>query len=234
MRRIKEKTKLAQGRCLGEGKDYRAETRAVEFSSCGTSVCAYDPIDQRRVELDSQGEMELFWALRFDDDVVSIKEHMKLDRELVASVCRRLGYRMPSHVPPTDMLVKYIDGHEVAYSVKYDINVFLEAPGRFQNKAALVRRLELTKIEKEYWAVFGIPYIIMLRSDMNGIYARNIENVMAFYDERFIFSREDMLKYLIAHKIIRVDMKSKPLCFPELLKSIDRIEERYEEALCLR
>ena len=65
------------------------------------------------------------------------------------------------------------------------------------------------------------------------IKAVNISAVMKYYDDLYVDIKqpETVLKHLIARKEILVDMDSKYISFPELLKTIDLEKEWDEECL---
>lgn len=46
-----DKSKLREGRCIGEGKGYIGFIKANEASSIGTSCMIYDPIEKRTVDV---------------------------------------------------------------------------------------------------------------------------------------------------------------------------------------
>ena len=96
-----------------------------------------------------------------------------------------------------------------AYSVKNDKKVL-------QNN----RTVEIQRIEMAYWNLHGIPFEIVFKEDMNRIKVGNIEAVMDYWDIRDVMTDIDMVKYLIAHKKIPVDLESKPLNFSELARTV--------------
>ena len=228
MKMKSDAAKLKEKRCLGEGSNYTGFILARESGSIGTAVSVYDPIARRKVELLSQGEAELFWIIRFRDGVKEIKEQMMLAPEIVAEICTEFGFRKPSHILSTDLLVEYEDGRMTAYSVKSDRSALFE-PNLEPRKQR--RILERQKIEQEYWSRHGAEFKIVFRTDLNSGYARNVETVMAFYNPRFVHSEEDMLKYLVAHKKIRIDMEAGPVPYARLCREFPDIRIRYQMAL---
>ena len=56
LKRKSDKTKLAEGRCLGGGDQYIGFIKANEIGSIGTSSAVYDPIAGRTVDTLSMGE----------------------------------------------------------------------------------------------------------------------------------------------------------------------------------
>ena len=228
MKMKSDRTKLAEKRCLGEGPDYTGFILARESGSIGTAVSVYDPIAGRKVELLSQGEAELFWIIRFRDGVKEIKEQMMLAPEIVAEICTEFEFRKPSHILSTDLLVEYENGNMTAYSVKSDRSALFQ-PNLEPRKQR--RILERQKIEQEYWRRHGAEFKIVFRTDLNPVYTRNVEAAMAFYDPRFVNSEEDMLKYLVAHKKIRIDMENGPVPYARLCRELPDIKARYRMAL---
>lgn len=219
MRYVSDKRKEKEGRCLGDGTSYVPWIKAREARSTGTAVSLLDPIDKRKVELLSQGEADLFWILRFDDSVKEIKEQLILAPDVVNDICEDFGFRRRSRILTTDILAEYINGKITAYSVKAKRTDVFGSGGKIKRSV-----LERQKIEQEYWKRHGADFRLVFREDINRKYSKNVENVMAFYDPQSVTSEEDMLKYLVAHKIIRVDMEHGAVPYAKLVKDYPDIK----------
>lgn len=228
MKRKSDAAKKKEKRCLGEGNGYTPWIRAREAGSLGTAVSIWDPVAKRKVETLSQGEAELFWILRFQDGIKEIKEQIMLAPDIVSEICIEYGFRKPIHILSTDLLAEYDDGKIAAYSVKADRAAFMKEidDPRKQRKI-----LERTKIEQEYWKKHGAEFRIIFRNELNRVYAKNIETVMAFYDPGFVESEEDMLRYLVAHKVIQIDMEAKPISFAKMKGMFPEVKELYYREL---
>ena len=217
-RRIKRvRNKIEEGRGKGSGASYKPWIQTREISSCGTCSNPKDWKTGRTVELLSQGEAYFWHMLRWDDNILDIREEYPLDLELTNEICDDRCCKHPGGrncYMTTDFYVIYKDGSEKAFSVKTSRNLLKKR-----------RTKEKLDIERCYWEKFRhVPYEIVFKEDMNVVFAENIRIVSKFYNASSVFDEMSMLKHMIATKRIQVDMESEPLDFPYLL-------EQYREAL---
>lgn len=217
--RVSEKTKQNQGRGKGEGASYKPYIKTREVPSTGTGRILKDKITGRQMHLLSQAEIYTYYLLRWDDSVVDIREQYPLELEDTLKIADHLGYKHPhgrKTSMTTDFLVTYQeeDGTKTykAYSVKTSRKVLQDN-----------RTVEIQRIEMAYWNLHDTPFEIVFKEDMNRIKVGNIEAVMDYWDIKDVMTDVDMVKYLIAHKKMTVDMESKPLDFPELART--RLQE---------
>ncbi len=208
-RRISEQRKIQEGRGTGTGADYIQWIKAAELNSTGTASNIVDWKHGRTIELLSQGEKWLYLILRWNDRVVDIREQYPLDLDETNRIADEFGVKRAnngqSHMT-TDLLVTLDDGSYRAYSVKAGPQALTD------------RCCELLAIEKKYWQNRHVVWRNVLKEpDLNRIYAKNIEDVVRFYNVPEDGNPVNRLKYLIAHKQIAVDMKSAPLNYTSLL-----------------
>lgn len=233
MKKKSDKKKLQEGRCLGEGSEYVGFLKANEAKSIGTSCAIWDPIAARTVDVLSMGEKEFFYIMRFRDDVTEIKEQMRLSQEIVEQICQNHGFRVPRHILSTDFLVTFKDGKCEAYSIKAGHDEFNRESPKYRNNPKLYERLLIRQyVEKEYWRMHGVDFKIVFREDLNKILALNIEQCLSVYDSRYITHEESMLRYLVAHKIIRIPMEQRRICFTQMVKGYEAEVRRLYERSC--
>lgn len=214
--------KMKEGRCLGAGDRYVGFIRANEIGSIGTSTEIHDPISCRTVDVLSMGEKEFFWIMRYRDDVVRIQEQMVLSSETVRKICEEHGFRIPRNRLTTDSLITFRDGSRVAYSIKSGSDDFNPDSPKYRD--LLIRQY----IELEYWKQYGVDFKIVLRENLNGILAANIANCMAYYDPDHVVGEEAMLKYLVAHKVVKIPMDRGIVRFASLVRgNEEKIREAY-------
>lgn len=218
--RVSEKTKQNQRRGKGEGASYKPYIKTREVPSTGTGRILKDKITGRQMHLLSQAEVYAYYLLRWDDSVIDIREQYPLDLEDTLKIADHLGYKHPHDRKTsmtTDFLVTYReeDGTKTykAYSVK-------ASRENLQND----RTVEIQRIEMAYWNLKGIPFEIVFKEDMNRMKVGNIEAVMDYWDAKNVKTDIDMIKYLIAHKKIIVDMETAPLDFANIAKSFRETE----------
>ncbi len=197
-KRISPETKQLRKMGMGTGADYKPYITTSEFNSQGTTSVIKDWKTGRGVHCLSQGEMLLYYILRWDDSNEDIREQFPLDYEDTVSIAENMNIKPPQDIMTTDMLVTKSNGALIAYSVKASNNLSK-------------RQLELLCIEKQYWINKGIDYHLVFKSDLNRVYASNIRLVTEFYDASRVFDTISALKHKIAIKEIAVDMETKLL-----------------------
>lgn len=210
MRRISEETKRKRGMGTGSGATYKPYIQAREFNSLGTTSNAIDWKTGRTMELLSQGELELWLILRWDDANLDIREQSKLDLKDTLKISDEIGIRHPKNKKTsmtTDLLVTRKDGSEIVYSLK-------------TSRASLINERTTAKlfIEKCYWTRRNVKFKLMYKDELNNILAQNIRLVTAFYRRSSVFDDLSLLKHMIATKQIIVDMESKILDFEKLFE----------------
>ena len=213
MRRISTARKEKEGYGCGKGASYVPYIKVGEFGSYGTASAPIDWKTGRLVHLFSQAEAMEWHILRWDDNISDIREQYPLNLDETTAIAKRLSVRPPNNgrSPMTsDFLVTWKDFKESVISVKASRDSLDDN-----------RTLEKLFIEKEYWNRRGVPFELVFKTDLNTIYAENIRHVVAFHDEKHLSDDISILKHLISHKYIIVDMESAHLNYPELLKVFD-------------
>ncbi|MCI7040733.1 MAG: TnsA endonuclease N-terminal domain-containing protein [Lachnospiraceae bacterium] len=219
---ITEKGKKREGRGKGDGVEYKPYIKAREFNSIGTCSNFIDWKNGKQYEFLSQTELFVFCMLRWDDDVIDIKEQYPLENEKVEKILKKLNdmakergeAKIKSPIKggaplTTDMLVIYRDGRKKAVSVKYD-------------KTNISNRdVEKLWIEREYWISQGVEWKLYDQSDVNRNLVNNIMLVTEFYDESRVFDRISRLKHLIATKKLVVNMEDQILDFSKLSSDLE-------------
>ena len=209
MRRISEKSKQREKRGEGSGLTYKPYIQGREFNSQGTCSTPVDWKTGRTVELLSQGEKAVWHILRWDDNVIDIREQFPLDLSKTTALAEDLGIRHPKDTKTrmtTDFLVTMKNGTLLAVSVKNDER-------DLQNK----RTTEKLYLEMKYWKNKGVSFAVVLKSKVNMTAVNNIRIVTEFYDANRVFDASSALKHLISQRIIPVDLESEPLDIQKLL-----------------
>ena len=191
--------------------EYEAELKARSTYGNGTRANPVDWIDHRQVECLSQGEKMVYMYLRWDDEVKEIRTQVRMNMDIVKEIVNKYKFPYPGNNLTTDFLVTYKDDTHRAFSVKNsedDISEQNDPDGR------IVRR---QIIEAVYWEMQNIPWRLILKSNLDRTFINNIRIVTRFYDLSSVWDQKSLIAYLIARKIIKVDMY-KPINFPELVK----------------
>lgn len=204
-RRIREK------RGTGEYENYIPWAKIGDFRNTGTSSIVPDYKTGRSVHLFSRGELYVWHLLRWNDEIVDIREQYPMDLSETLKIAEKLEMMHPtqqdgsSKVMTIDFLVTYFDGHMEAISVKPD-HKSLQKP----------RKIEIATIEKLYWQTKGVEYSIYVKEDLDMTYVHNIMDVVQMYNINDVYDDIGYLRHLIATKVIEVDMH-KPLNYRQIL-----------------
>ena len=141
--------------------------------------------------------------------VEDIREQFPLELNRTLALADQLGFRHPkdrrTHMT-TDLLVTRTSGLLEAYSIKTDRHVLDDA-----------RTREKLYLEKLYWETQGIPFHLCLKEDVNRYYVQNIMDVVYCYDQSRVQDAHGMIRHLIAHKKIAVDMGTSLLDYHTLI-----------------
>lgn len=215
--KILTKTKFKQKRGTGHGTNYKPWIYTNEFSSTGTCSNPIDWKTGRTVHLLSQGEAMVWHILRWNDKVTDIREQYPLESKLVNQICKENGYHFyldDEHVMTTDFLVDFVDGSQMAVSVKSSRSVFDNADANERNE-----------IEKAYWEKGkGIKFMNVFKDEIDEVMYLNIRFVSQYYDGRRVFDESSMIKHLIARKTIEINM-SKQIDIRKLIQQFKPILE---------
>ena len=202
-------TKLKQHRGEGHYGEYNPWIHTNEIK--GHLGTHHNPIDWkhgRSMHFLSDGEYWLYMILRFQDEVLDIREQFPLPVISTEYITDKKGWIHPSNkeglIPfTTDLLVDYVDGHQEAYSVKYSLEELQKHPNQIKN----------VWIQKKYWN--GLPkpvqFFQVFTVDMNRVYAENIARVVQYWWPETVTDKVSLYLFMLAHKKIEVDMKSDPL-----------------------
>ena len=222
---MKEKTdqsKLLEGRGRITDTQYAAWRQAREAKSIGTSSMIYDPIVGRTVHTMSEAETKVYWTLRYKPQVIEIFEQFPMEKSETDAICRSLGIPIYNHILSTDFLVQMTDDRYCAVSVKENRSEF---DPKNPNYAKLVRR---QAVEKIYWDKnYNIPFRILFGDEVSAVYANNVENIMKFWDHRFVTNDISKLKYLMAHGVIDVPLNDDYLRFGNLSRMYEDYRKEY-------
>ncbi len=229
MSKITSRAKLNQGRGLGSGYDYKPFIKTREFNSRGTCSNFIDWKTGRQMEFLSQTELHIFMQLRWDDDILDIKEQYPLDLDRLNTIIDEANSELKAagqdalkirynedHWLTTDLVLNKTNGETEAISVKY-------------NKEHLKSRdIETVWIEKKYWNSLGHKFRLMDKSDVNPILIKNLRLVMEYYDKSRVFDYNSLIKHLIATKQLPVDIESSLLDLRNILPMLK------ENGICVK
>ena len=208
---ISEEGKYARKRGTGKGADYKPWILTRELNSIGTTANIIDWKHGRAIHLLSEGEEMYYYLLRWDDNVVDIREQFPLILEDTVRIAAEYGIRHPGttkRTMTTDLLVTYSDGSLCAYSVKDSRkSVDAELADTEEAKRKALRTAEKLFIEKSYWVEKGIKWKLVYKEDLNRTEIDNIRRVVQYYDPETVHDEISKLKHKIATKQIHVDMK---------------------------
>lgn len=201
---VSEKTKRKQGRGKGHGSEYLPYIRANEVvGHKGTNAVVTDWITKRQVHLLSMGELYQYYLLRWNDDVIDVREQYPLPLEATIAIAESIGEQHPrkgSKLIPltTDFLVDYHAGKQKAVSVKVSKEDLQKHRSQMKN----------VLIEAMYWESIGVPFRLVYKNEMNKTLSLNIQRVVYFWDLAAVKEKVSLFKHLVAHKYIDIDMET--------------------------
>lgn len=214
---ISEEGKLREGRGTGTGASYLPWIKIRELNSPGTATSFPDWKHGRAVELLSQAELWWYAKLRWQDDVVDIREQFPLELELTNQIARSNGIR-PSQNGlkrmTSDLLVSMADGSTAVFSVKVDRDAL-------KNNR---RTMELQYVEYRYWESKGVTWRILFKEDLNPVEIRNILDVVTCHDIARVYDDFSYVRHLISHKHITVDM-GRPINYKAIIEELKEAGE---------
>lgn len=225
---ISDDRKKAEHRGEGVLENYRPWIRAQEFNANqGTSYIVTDPYTHRSVHLLSTGEMMAWYILRYDKNIKDIREQFPLDIETTERICEEKRLKHPSvntstgyhnSVMTSDFLVDFKDGSEKVYSVKYSDHYL-------KDKIAVNNLV----IEKCYWNMKGIPFIIITREQLEpmNFYIANLKQAFLFSRPEDVYDIYSYIKYMITTHQFETDLKSSILDYDALISNDYILLEHY-------
>lgn len=185
--------RLKNGRGKGTGKDYKPGIKPREARSRGRSISIPDPKLGRMVQVLSESELRWYARFWWDDSITDINEQIYLDDDVIADICNRHGLR-PRRGVSTDFLITKADGSRIAYSIKCDSTKVTE-----KEKVRFA-------IEAEYWNSRGVEFSVGFKDQISRTETNNILDVMSSWNLSDTADDFAVLRFMIARKIIKVDM----------------------------
>ena len=199
MNNISIATKRKRHRGEGHGADYNPWIHTNEVK--GHLGTHHNPIDWktgRTMHFLSDGEYWLYLILRFQDEVIDIREQYPLPVISTAYIAAQKGLRHPKGkeglIPlTTDLLVDYADGHQEAYSVKYSEDDLLEHPKQIEN----------LWIQMAYWKGLS-PQVafnqVFTNININRTYAENIARIVQYWHRDTVSDKVSLYMFMLAQQ----------------------------------
>lgn len=222
---ISEEGKLKENRGKGTKASYKPWNKIREINSLGVSTSFPDWKHGRMVELLSRGELAYYLLLRWNDNVDDIREQFPLNLKITNSIAKQLGFRAMhkgNKRMTTDMVLTMADGSLAAISIKSSREDFKKNE----------RTIELQMIEYYYWKSLGIPWTVLYKEDVNPIEVENIMDVVSYYNMTKVPDEIGLVKYLIAHKYIIVDMKMH-IDYKQLINALKEEKDIWMKYSCM-
>lgn len=176
--KITNKRRQKEGRGEGILGNYKPWINIQDIASKGLSTRIKGLKTGRVHHLLSQLELECFYCLDWESQVLDIREQYPLDLPETLAIAGELNIRHPrvpatfeEVVMTTDFLVTTRHPHgfkEIAFTVKYSKD--LEKP----------RTIEKLEIERFYWERRGTNWLIVTEKQINQILIKNIKWVHSF------------------------------------------------------
>jgi TnsA endonuclease C terminal./TnsA endonuclease N terminal. len=177
--KIEEMKKAGRGQ--GESADYQPWLKVDDFPSLGRGNRVRDIHTGRIHHFFSDLEMEYFFILVWNQNIIDIREQYPLDTGKTEAIAARLGCMHPmnkdgsNYVMTTDFLVTYRpdDTDEEQYYARS-----VKTASELSNK----RTLQKQQIEMLYWQEMNIPWKCVTEKSFSHQKAKNIRKILSFYD----------------------------------------------------
>lgn len=165
--------------------------------------------DNRQIHLMSDLEMQLYYMLRSNENIVDIfEQYPLLPVGVTENLCDKYCIRHP-HNPRTGenivMTTDFIFIMKNADGKKEWIACAVKPSNKLQDK----RTNEKLFIEQEYWKQKDIRWGVLTEYQVNKTYVNNVILCKSGYGRIDTGDKYDILKYLIVHNLIDVDMKQR-------------------------
>lgn len=170
-----------EGRGQGELANYQPWLMVDDFPSLGRGNRVRDIHTGRVHHFFSDLEMQYYFILAWNPNIVDIREQYPLDTELTEVAAARLGYSHPknqdgsSYVMTTDFLITYCpDGAKEA--------TYFARSVKTEKDLSKKRTLQKQQIEMFYWQEKNIQWKCVTEKSFSRQKAKNIRKVLSFYD----------------------------------------------------
>lgn len=213
--------KIEEGRCQGFGKDYVPFFKANEDRSWGTAAAIYDPFEGRQVHTMSTTETSFYYQIRWDPELLHIREQFLLDIDLVNVIRGEFGLQKVASYYTTDFLLDYTDGTQRAYSIKYSEREFDPDSRQYRGREDKYQSMLLRQnIEKIYWESQGVDFSIVTHEDINIILSSNVQSIMPYYLSFKAVQEHQKLMFLVARRIVNIPLDIVKINFWELSRQV--------------
>lgn len=209
--------KIAEGRCQGEGADYKPYINNQDIASQGRTTRHKGIKAGRQVITLSDYETKCRRIFEFSQSIIQIKEQYALDINETRVIADTLGIKHPTD-PQTKELVPV------------DFDFFLEVKGSdgktkwvartFKEKDKLCDRRVIEKFEiaREWCRQNNISWGIITEEELDKTVCKNIEKVNAYYDISSVGlkkmranERRKLIEYFIG-KVLECSEPIRDLC----------------------
>lgn len=202
-------TKRKRHRGEGHGASYNPWIHVNEVKGhLGTHHNPVDWKNGRNMHFLSDGEYWLYLILRFQNDVLDIREQFPLpviSTKYITDIKGWVHPRCKEGLLPytTDLLVDYADGHQEAYSIKFSLEDLQKHPNQIKN----------LWVQKAYWNGLKNPveFKQVFTTDINRIYAENIARIVQYWRPDTVTDKVSLYMFMLSHKKIDLDLRSDPL-----------------------
>lgn len=197
-----------EGRGLGEGKDYLPWLTIQDCPSDNRATRCKGWKTGRNHELMNDPQTRFLFAGDWADDVIDIREHFPLDREITSEIAQKKGYKFLTQsgtpaVITTDFLITcYRDNQKI-----YIPHAIIQKRKIEQPK--IISKLE---IEQEYWKLKNSKLVVVTEDELLKPFVSNLEWVHEhYYLEDLSDLKKDELEELIIVLLERIERSEQNL-----------------------
>ncbi|MCH4238761.1 MAG: TnsA endonuclease N-terminal domain-containing protein [Oscillospiraceae bacterium] len=198
------------GRGQGKLADYQPWLMVDDFPSLGRGNRVRDIHTGRVHHFFSDLEMQYYFILAWNPNIVDIREQYPLDTELTEVAAARLGYPHPknqdgsSYVMTTDFLITYCpEGEKEAEYYARSVKT--------EKDLSKKRTLQKQQIERCYWQEQNVQWKCVTENSFSRQKAKNIRKILSFYD--YDDFKDESLKRAVEELLVQEiqDIPQQPL-----------------------
>lgn len=211
-REISDTSRLKQGRGIIDINKPEAYIPWIKTRDCfkgdGTRHILPDLYyEQRQIHLMSDLEMYVYYMLRSNNKVIEVfEQYPLLPRVKTEEICREYNIKHPQNPKTNKNIVMTTDFLYLCKEERTNTKVWTACAVKPQSQLLNKRVREKLFIEQKFWEAQSLKWGIITENQVDKVYVDNVILCKQGFNDNKITDEYDMLKYLIIHRLINVDM----------------------------
>lgn len=235
-REISDSSRLKQGRGIIDISNPESYIPWIKARDCyhgdGTRHILPDLFYERRqIHLMSDLEKKLYYMLRGNEKVLDIfEQYPLLPQDKTEEICHLYSIKHPQD-PKTKKNIVMTTDFVCIVKDQTDKRQWVACAVKPESQLNDGRVSEKLFIEKQFWKDKNIRWGILTENQVDNVYVNNVILCKNGYKDNKMKNKYDLLKYLIVHKLINVDMHQ-AIDLDNILVRVLEGEIKIEQNLC--